>query len=54
MRQPLLRKQLLALRGRPPYKQRPELLYERIALALEEEVKGLQAELARRLGAEQT
>lgn len=45
---------LLALRGRPPYKQRPELLYERIALALEEEVKGLQRELAVRLAAEQT
>lgn len=40
---------LLALRERPPFDRRPELLYEKIALVLEEEVRGLQKELAVRL-----
>ena len=40
---------LLALRDRPPFDRRPELLYEKIAHALEEEVRRLQRELAVRL-----
>ena len=43
---------LLARRGEPPFDARPELLYEAIASALEEEVKRLQRELRRRLAAE--
>lgn len=40
---------LLALRSTPPFDRRPELLFEVIAHTLEEEVRGLRAELHRRL-----
>ena len=41
---------LLALRSKPPFDRRPELLYEVIAHTLEEEVRALREELHRRLG----
>ena len=41
---------LLALRSRPPFDKRPELLFEVIAHTLEEEVRTLRTRLHKRLG----